>query len=177
MSAVSFKCCRTAVHEWFMVTVIRFPFLWLMHSFLSTHDDYKFFLPLVQICRKCVIVFFLCLFAASFVSDILDRYILSFHNIAVSRFKVFCLFTSGVLKCREIVFLLHIYGVCHWELEVILGKSQHSRKYLTGVQVSEASLLIEKGELPHFRLPDGMSEISQDWCSRGTWYWKLKQQR
>lgn len=54
-------------------------------------------------------------------------------------------------------------------LDVILGNSQHSRKYLTDVQVAEASWLTETMNYTHFkcRLPPGMSEISQDGCSGG----------
>lgn len=56
-------------------------------------------------------------------SEISNRFISIFHSMAVNRFRAFFLsvwvhfklfqsrFTSGGLKCGDIAFLLHMYGV------------------------------------------------------------------
>lgn len=52
--------------------------------------DYKSSLAQLQPCRESVNVLFSFVFAASFMSDASDRYILIFY-VTVSRFKAFCL--------------------------------------------------------------------------------------
>lgn len=77
--------------------------------------------------------------------------------------------TSGGLKWGVIVLLLHCENVpLSRLLEVILGNSFQCRKYLTEVQVAEASWLAEK--VDYHISGEGyllVSEMSQDGCPGG----------
>lgn len=104
----------------------------------------------------------------------------SFH-MAVSRFKAFCLRALQTFAVSDHIRWFEVWSycspppVCHCEnvplsrlLEVILGNSFQCRKYLTEVQVAEASWLAEK--VDYHISGEGyllLSEMSQDGCPGG----------